>query len=247
MEEGKSIVGHFVKRFTLIDFLGYTVPGAAIILLSEYYLGGIKELWTNFFGNQVVLLTVYFILLSYLAGTVLHEISQPIDYIISGILSIKVCEKYYKKESFKNRIDQLFLSLKEEKNSEPDASSQEKSNEDDLQKKTKTSLFKKIQETVAMVNYQNKCFRKIFHYVQPETENSKIPLFQAFATFSRIASLTSFLTALACQFHLVLQDVRIEAIMTTLLLGFILLERCWRFNKLITEYVYDIFEQKKMP
>ena len=70
---------HFLKRFTIIDFLSMFVPGGITILAWNYYMGGVTEPVRCFFGEQDVALAVYFVLISYLMGMVLQEMSKPLE------------------------------------------------------------------------------------------------------------------------------------------------------------------------
>lgn len=66
---------HFTKQFTVIDLLGFFLPGAVLTLACQYYYGNVTEPFVRFFGQGSALLALYFLALSYLAGTLLHEAS----------------------------------------------------------------------------------------------------------------------------------------------------------------------------
>lgn len=70
---------HFLKRFTIIDFLSMFVPGGITILALNYYMGGVLEPFQRFFGEQDLALAAYFILISYLTGMVLQELSKFLE------------------------------------------------------------------------------------------------------------------------------------------------------------------------
>lgn len=70
---------HFLKRFTIIDFLSMFVPGGITILALNYYIGGVPEPFQRFFGEQDLALAAYFILISYLTGMVLQELSKFLE------------------------------------------------------------------------------------------------------------------------------------------------------------------------
>ena len=70
---------HFIKQFTIIDFLSMAVPGSCLILAWNYYVGGVTAPVIQFFGENTVILVVYFIMLSYLSGMLLQELSKHLE------------------------------------------------------------------------------------------------------------------------------------------------------------------------
>lgn len=70
---------HFLKRFTIIDFLSMFVPGGILVLAWNYYVGGVTEPIRQFFGEQAAAIAVYFVMISYLAGVVLQEVSKGLE------------------------------------------------------------------------------------------------------------------------------------------------------------------------
>lgn len=70
---------HFLKQFTVIDFLSMSVPGGCLILAWNYYVGGVNEPVIQFFGESTAILAIYFVMLSYLAGMMLQELSKPLE------------------------------------------------------------------------------------------------------------------------------------------------------------------------
>lgn len=52
-QEIQSGVEHFVKKFTVIDFLSMFVPGAVVILALNYYVGGVTEPFLKFLGTRM--------------------------------------------------------------------------------------------------------------------------------------------------------------------------------------------------
>lgn len=84
-QEGKEALVHFLRRYTVIDFLGYLIPGAIVTLVwNQRFNGMLKAPFTDFFGEQAVLLGLYFLVLSYLVGTVIHELSTCAARNIEG-------------------------------------------------------------------------------------------------------------------------------------------------------------------
>ncbi len=80
---------HFLKKFTVIDFLGMFVPGAAVMLLWNYYSGGITEPFHAFFGEQPAILVFYFVFCSYFMGMLLQEASKPMDSLLIQLKKVK--------------------------------------------------------------------------------------------------------------------------------------------------------------
>ena len=70
---------HFIKQFTIIDFLSMAVHGSCLILAWNYYVGGVTAPVIQFFGENTVILVVYFIMLSYLSGMLLQELSKHLE------------------------------------------------------------------------------------------------------------------------------------------------------------------------
>lgn len=76
---------HFVKRFTVIDFLGIFVPGAVLALAVQYYLQGLLPPFETFFGAESPWLAVYFVLVSYVIGILIQEPGKQLEkWIIKG-------------------------------------------------------------------------------------------------------------------------------------------------------------------
>lgn len=96
---------HISKSFTVVDFLGFLLPGAAAVLAYQYYYGGLTTPFESFFGPGSPLLSVYFVALSYLIGTLLHE--------ASGILGRRLWneslhEKHWKDAAVANVYRKVF-------------------------------------------------------------------------------------------------------------------------------------------
>lgn len=72
---------HVVKSFTLIDFLGIFSPGAIFVLAFQFYTGALTLPFISFFGENDLMLAAYFVFLSYLAGTFLHQLGAGLEKI----------------------------------------------------------------------------------------------------------------------------------------------------------------------
>lgn len=73
---------HVTKQFTVIDFLGFLVPGAALALTVQWYYGGMEAPFERFFGKNSPFLAVYFLAVSYLLGILLHEAGRFLNVFL---------------------------------------------------------------------------------------------------------------------------------------------------------------------
>lgn len=83
---------HFYRQFTIIDFLSMFIPGAATILLINITVLPLAAPWIAFFpSDSTIGLSIYFIVLSYLAGHIICQITKPLeklrcfDYILTQL------------------------------------------------------------------------------------------------------------------------------------------------------------------
>ena len=221
-QEANDILGHFVRRFTIIDFLGYLIPGAIITLaLNQRFGHVIQEPLIAFFGHQIVLLSIYFLVLSYLFGTIIHEISQLLGFLADFILSKKLISRereghtlyYYHKVFQQPEFYGPF--------------------------RLKSNMFERRQA--------GKRLRKIQRFLQPELEKTKFPLLRAFSTMGRTGAVTAILLILLYWDSLV-WDYSISPYYSlfriALLVGLavLLFARCVRFKKIVMHYIYDAFD-----
>lgn len=70
---------HMYHQFTVIDFLSMFVPGAAVVLVANWVGVPLVELWTSFIPEGTLGLTLYLIVLSYLVGHVLSQLTKPLE------------------------------------------------------------------------------------------------------------------------------------------------------------------------
>lgn len=75
---------HVTKQFTIIDLLGFLVPGAALALTVQWYYGGLAAPFERLFGEDSPFLSVYFLALSYLLGILLHEAGRSLNLLFRG-------------------------------------------------------------------------------------------------------------------------------------------------------------------
>ena len=226
-QEGKSTLLHLIRRFTIIDFLGYLIPGSIITLSWNYRFNGIlKAPFQDFFGEQTVLLTLYFLVLSYLVGTVIHEISKPLDLLVNKMLYRPLKERealgntklYYK---------QIFPS--------PLRTGQESSGSVPRSSAASETTGNQID------------FEKIYHWIQPRLDDTKVPLFQAFSTLSRTGAVTILIVALLYWTDPSRQPFKFCTsfflqVFLVIALMLLLIGRCYRFKKTSMKYIYDYFD-----
>lgn len=76
---------YMAKRFTLIDFLGIFSPGAVLVLAVNYYAFDLRVPYDRFFTENMITLSAYFLAISYLCGSALHQLGA-------------MAERYFKEE-----------------------------------------------------------------------------------------------------------------------------------------------------
>lgn len=220
-QEGKEALVHFLRRYTVIDFLGYLIPGAIVTLVwNQRFNGMLKAPFTDFFGEQAVLLGLYFLVLSYLVGTVIHELSKPIDLLLNKILYTSKRDREQSGATLDN-VKKIFgvSALSEKEKADP------KSKKRDTQER----------------------FKKIYHWMAPQLDNTKVPLFHAFSTLGRTGSVTVLLIALLYwtdPSQAVFQSCCPFWVQVSLVIALVVLMivRCYRFKKTSIGYIYDAFD-----
>lgn len=68
-----------LKRFTLIDFTGIFAPGAVMTLALNFCGLDLTAPFDSFFGENAVMLALYFLTLSYLMGSALHQLGACLE------------------------------------------------------------------------------------------------------------------------------------------------------------------------
>lgn len=90
----------FFEDFTIIDFMAMFIPGAFYILLTEKKPFLFSEICINFFGEENdIALAIYFIILSYMIGTLFIECSKYLENIFCKDL---VGDKYATSDKYLN-------------------------------------------------------------------------------------------------------------------------------------------------
>lgn len=95
-----------IKQFSLIDFLGIALPGAALILTVNYYIWDLTTPCIKFFGLNTIVLAVYFVALSYLCGGILHQLGMGIERLLPD--EKNVFDSHYQREAIKKVYEQRF-------------------------------------------------------------------------------------------------------------------------------------------
>ena len=102
----------FVKQFSLIDFLGITLPGAILVLAANYYIWDITAPCLRFFGANAAVLSAYFVVLSYLCGCALHQLGIWLEYIFPNEKNVfeSLPQKKAVQESYERQFNATFPS-----------------------------------------------------------------------------------------------------------------------------------------
>lgn len=67
------------RQFTVIDFLSMLIPGAVVVLVANWVGVPFVALWTAFVPDGSIGLTLYLVVLSYLVGHVLSQVTKPLE------------------------------------------------------------------------------------------------------------------------------------------------------------------------
>lgn len=78
-----------LKRFTLIDFTGIFAPGAIMTLAVNFCVLDLTAPFDSFFGENEVMLALYFLTLSYLVGSALHQLGAWLEHRLKLYLGHK--------------------------------------------------------------------------------------------------------------------------------------------------------------
>ena len=89
---------HVAKQFTLIDFLGVFSPGAIMVFAVNSCILDLKAPYYSFFSDNTVTLSIYFLALSYLFGSALHQLGAMLERFLPQE------ENVYKTHPYKRAI-----------------------------------------------------------------------------------------------------------------------------------------------
>lgn len=201
---------HFLKKFTVIDFLGIFVPGGIVVVAFNQYYGGVVAPFEALFGPQPAVLVMYVVILAYVVGIGLQELSKPLEKLF--FLRLKVDKTHQKRECVKERYRECFNVELEE--------------------------AQRIEKVTGVG-------RDIYLYVEPELEQTKVPLFHAFATMGRscfmAAVIVPAMNAYAYSQGLPNADYTCSTYVLCAVGALLMAYRCRRFHRVMQEYVYSIF------
>lgn len=226
---------HFLKSFSVIDFLGIFAPGALVTLAYNYYLGGVTAPFTKFFNDQSITLVIYFVFLSYLVGILLQELSKPLEGIIC--YERKCHQEWQENPGIKALYQKIFKQPVVPRRQQGSSLFQRKN------RGCATDKVRKREEK----KHEEEVWLKIYRYVQPEIKEMKIPLFHAFASMARSCFLAALLImAINWAAHILKLATATDILFTNLfctIIAVLMLFRCRRFHKLVTNYSYISFLQ----
>jgi len=94
-----------LKRFTLIDFAGIFAPGAVMTLAMNFYGPDLTAPFDRFFGENAVMLALYFLTVSYLMGSALHQLGAWLERWLRVDLEH---EKYHAKPEIREAYRRCF-------------------------------------------------------------------------------------------------------------------------------------------
>lgn len=66
----------FLEQFTIIDFLGMFIPGAACLMFWINMIDDIRPYFERVFGDNTIIFLFGFVFLSYFIGTIFHEMGS---------------------------------------------------------------------------------------------------------------------------------------------------------------------------
>lgn len=66
----------FLEQFTIIDFLGMFIPGAACLMFWINMIDDIRPYFEKVFGDNTIIFLFGFVFLSYFIGTIFHEMGS---------------------------------------------------------------------------------------------------------------------------------------------------------------------------
>ena len=94
------------KQFTIIDFLGMLIPGALVVLAVNTCLLDLTFPAKDFFGDNVWVLSAYFIMLSYFFGHGLNQLGMLLEDKIWKVPNMHA--KYCVREEIQDTYKKIF-------------------------------------------------------------------------------------------------------------------------------------------
>lgn len=96
-----------IKQATLIDVLGILLPGGILILAVNFYgWWDVGAPWKALLGEGELSLLIYFVALSYLCGSVVHQLGAIIEEWLTKrpLRKINMHKKYWQDEEIRTHI-----------------------------------------------------------------------------------------------------------------------------------------------
>ena len=100
-----------IKQATLIDVLGILFPGGILILAVNFYgWWDVGAPWKALLGEGELSLLIYFVALSYLCGSVVHQLGAIIEEWLTKrpLRKINMHKKYWQDEEIQNAYRTYF-------------------------------------------------------------------------------------------------------------------------------------------
>lgn len=88
-------MNHFYQQFTIIDFLEMFLPGAVTMLILNWCGIPLTGFWYAFFPEGMIGISFYFVVMSYIVGHLLCQITKIIENIPAFQNSWKSVERRY--------------------------------------------------------------------------------------------------------------------------------------------------------
>lgn len=157
-----------IKQATLIDVLGILMPGSILLLAVNFYgWWDVGAPWKALLGDGELSLVVYFVALSYLCGSVVHQLGAVIEEWLTQkpLRKINMHKKYWRDKEIQNAYSTYF-------------------------KKAPPTEQSELEENILRAQ-QIAAGREVFHVVQQGGDRpQRIVLFNAFYAMSRAMVLT---------------------------------------------------------
>ncbi len=210
-----------LEKFSFYDFIGYFLPGSLILLFVDNILVGRDMLPMSGVGNNEILFSIYFVIVSYAVGFISHEFSE-------------IVQKYVLRLIWKGMPSEKLL-MDEDKT---------------YTEEYKERIRKKIVDDYGLSISKNKkanqeIFNLVYSKVQKSSGKEKIQTFNSLYGFTR-NFLGSIILCVLMQVTFRLLDGNailwtkdnIVVITITLCIIFLLLRRVKRFAIRFVDYVY---------
>lgn len=212
-------MNHFYQQFTIIDFLQMFLPGAITILSMNWCGVPLTDFWYAFFPEGILGISVYFIVMSYLAGHLLCQIT-------------KILERFSSLEQASKRLDDRYANAVTEKATALGLLNYLPENEENPENKENKEN-----------SYQSIISRRIYYYVLMNTDNKRLQLMRGFYGLCRTSIGATLIAGVCFGYKLRQYDPRlcigVAAICVFLIV--LLWFRAIKYRKIATETNYEFF------